>query len=272
MLHHYTSVSTLELILRNGTLRFTRLDQFDDVTEGRSIGKFPLGTRLFASCWSADDSESVPQWEMYGDRMRGVRLSLPESPFVWHHHNFRWHENFAVDRLDAPFSIKEMLGAGIVISPTVNMRKTFGQRVKYVKDVESATRHLIDVGNVGEITLKGEGNELAFYKSETWAFQKEYRYVLVVTPGHPEPFNGDIDAYLAGRRAWGRSGIDFLTAIPDRLHIDLSLNPAAMLEAEIIVGPLATEETMARVESLGAELVPNARVTRSRLSGQIRRR
>lgn len=64
--------------------------------------------------------------------MGGVRLSLPENPFVWHHHNFSWHENFGVDRLDAPFSLREMLGGGLVIAPTVRMRQTFGQRVKYV--------------------------------------------------------------------------------------------------------------------------------------------
>lgn len=270
MLHHYTSVHTLELILRNRTLRFTRLDQFDDVAEGRSIGNFPLGTRLFASCWSADYRESIPQWEMYGDHMRGVRLSLPENPFVWHHHNFRWHESFGVDRLDAPFSLREMLSAGIVIAPTVQMRRTFGQRVKYVTDVTSATRHLFEVGDNGEMIFKGEGNEIAFYKSDMWAFQKEYRYVLIVTPGHPEPFDGDIEAYLEGRRRWARSGINFMTAVPERLHIDLSLSSAALCQAQILVGPLATEETKDAVVSLAAALAPGARIARSGLSGTIR--
>ncbi|KAI3593367.1 hypothetical protein D9X30_1677 (plasmid) [Cupriavidus sp. U2] len=155
-----------------------------------------------------------------------------------------------MNHLDAPFSLEEMLGPGIFISPTLNMRHTFGQKVKYVKDVGAATSHLFEVGPAGEMTFKGEGNELAFYKSDVWAFQEEYRYVLLATPAHPEPFNGDIAAYLAGRRAWSRSGINFLTAVPDRLYIDLSLNPDALLEAEILVGPLATEETMARVKIL----------------------
>ena len=84
MLHHYTTVSTLALILRHQTLRFTRLDQFDDVSEGRSIGHFPLGARTFASCWSAAREESIPQWAMYGDGMKGIRLSLRPDPFIWH--------------------------------------------------------------------------------------------------------------------------------------------------------------------------------------------
>ena len=106
MLHHYTTVNTLALILRHQTLRFTRLDQFDDVTEGRSLGPFPLGARMFASCWSTGDEESIPQWAMYADSMRGVRLSLRSDPFTWRPIDIRWQENFQFLDIEAPYSIE----------------------------------------------------------------------------------------------------------------------------------------------------------------------
>ena len=76
MIHHYTSLSSLALILKSATIRFTRVDLFDDVLEAQTHAGIDFGRRLFASCWSTNALEDIPQWAMYGDRMGGVRLSL----------------------------------------------------------------------------------------------------------------------------------------------------------------------------------------------------
>lgn len=270
MLHHYTTVNTLALILQHRTLRFTRLDQFDDVTEGRSLGAFPAGARMFASCWSAADEESIPQWAMYGDGMKGIRLSVRPDPFVWSHINIDWHENFSVRGLDAPFSTEEMLAAGVTLTPTIKMRSTFGQLVRYVSDVEAALQRHVSVGPAGEMTFWGEGHEIAFYKSAAWEFQKEYRFVLLASPGPAEPYHGDVPAYLEARRRWQADGVNLISAIPDRLHIDLKLAPDALASAEIVVGPLAPSGTMEIVQSLVARFAAGATVRASSLSGTIR--
>lgn len=270
MLHHYTTVNTLALILRHQTLRFTRLDQFDDVTEGRSLGSFPFGARMFASCWSADDEESIPQWAMYGDAMRGVRISLRPDPFVWHQIDIRWDENFQFIDLEAPFSMKEMLGPSVTLIPSAQMKKTFGQPVCYVPDVTEAVKGLAKVDSPGELTLFGEGNEIAFFKSDAWAFQREYRFVLMAAPGPEAAFLGDPAAYLKSRSAWQRSGISPLTDIPNRLYLDLELDHNALMCAEILVGPLAPPGTIEIVESLVSTFAPGATVRPSSLSGLIR--
>lgn len=270
MLHHYTTVNTLALILRHQTLRFTRLDQFDDVTEGRSLGSFPVGARMFASCWSAANEESIPQWAMYGDAMRGVRISLSPDPFIWHPIDIRWHEMFQFIELEAPFSVEEMLSPNITLIPTAQMKETFGQPVRYVPDVTTAIEGLATASNIDTVTLFGEGNEIALFKSDAWAFQQEYRFVLIASPGPTVPFLGDPSAYIESRRAWQKNGVNLLTDIPNRLHIDLKLDHSALMCAEILVGPLAPPGTIEIVDSLVAKFAAGAIVKSSSLSGAIR--
>lgn len=271
MLHHYTTVNTLALILRHQTLRFTRLDQFDDITEGRSLGPFPLGARMFASCWSADDEESIPQWAMYGDAMRGVRISLSSDPFIWRPIDIKWHAKFQFIDLEAPFSMEEMLSAGITLIPTPRMKESFGQAVNYVQDVSAAIGRFATVSRDG-ITFHGTGTEIAFLKSDAWEFQREHRFVLLATPGPEEPYTGDPSAYIESRTLWHRSGVDFISGIPSPLHVDLKLDHEALVNSKILVGPLAPAGTMEIVESLVARFAGGATVGQSRLKGTLRPR
>ena len=85
-LHHYTSLSSLAYILDSRKIRFTRLDQLDDVLEAQKVERFNFGEVLYASSWVANAEEAYPQWSMYGDAMRGVRVSLPYYPFDCHNY------------------------------------------------------------------------------------------------------------------------------------------------------------------------------------------
>ncbi|MEH6387151.1 MAG: hypothetical protein V7772_04655 [Pseudomonas profundi] len=177
---------------------------------------------------------------------------------------------FQFIELEAPFSLKEMLGQNITLIPTVQMKNTFGKPVRYVPDVIKAIKGLTKANNPDELTLFGEGNEIAFFKSNAWAFQQEYRFVLIASPGPATPFLGDPLAYIESRRAWQRSGINLLTDIPNCLHIDLELDHNALMCAEILVGPLAPPGTIEIVESLVARFAAGATVRLSSLSGAIR--
>lgn len=272
LLHHYTSVNTLALILKHQTLRFTRLDRFDDVTESRSIGDFPVGQRLFASCWSGEEEESIPQWAMYGDGMKGIRLSLRSDPFVWQPIDIRWHEQFQFIDLEAPFSIEEMLSPGVTLMPTVRMRSMFGQAVQYVSDVPAAIKNLATPNDAGMLTLWGEGTEMAFFKSKAWRFQKEYRFVVMAFSGPVHGYQGDAQAYLQARREWlhAEGNQQILSGAPSILHLDLKLTPEALNSASVSVGPLAPAGTMEMVEALVAKFSPSIHVKPSTLSGTIR--
>ena len=227
---------------------------------------------MFASCWSAVDEESIPQWAMYGDTMKGVRISLRTDPFIWHPIDIRWHENFQFIDLEAPFSVEEMLGSNITLIPTPRMRSTFGQPVRCVQDVPLAIESLYTAKNSDEIKLFGEGNEIAFFKPNNWAFQQEHRFVLVAAPGPAKAYQGDPAAYIQSRKEWHSNGVNFMTDISNRLHVDLRLDPAALNCAEITVGPLAPAGTFEIVESLLASYAEGATVRRSILSNTIRSR
>lgn len=52
-IYHYTNIDTLALILKNRTIRFNRLDNVDDLEEGKAES---LGIKfckyIFVSCWT----------------------------------------------------------------------------------------------------------------------------------------------------------------------------------------------------------------------------
>ena len=80
-IHHYTSIENLALILKNKTIRFTRLDKVDDSEEaGLSCKNIQLSYYTFVSCWTDSEEESIPLWKMYaGKEMHGIRISLEEG-------------------------------------------------------------------------------------------------------------------------------------------------------------------------------------------------
>lgn len=124
MIHHYTSIAALAAILRHRTIRFGRLDTLDDTQEAQSIGGFDFGTMLFASCWVEKDEEDIVQWAMYGDAMKGVRISLPRQPFA------------QVPRLSDPASIPSLRCQGYTLTPDlIDDERQFLSRVVYVDDV-----------------------------------------------------------------------------------------------------------------------------------------
>jgi len=77
-IHHYTSIENLALILKNKTIRFTRLDKVDDSEEaGLSCKNIQLSYYTFVSCWTDSEEESIPLWKMYaGKEMHGIRIEL----------------------------------------------------------------------------------------------------------------------------------------------------------------------------------------------------
>jgi hypothetical protein len=80
MIHHYTSIENLALILNSGKIRFNRLDKVDDIEEIGIIDP-RVYLKFFISCWTDDNAESIPLWKMYTPNMRGVRISMPKDMF-----------------------------------------------------------------------------------------------------------------------------------------------------------------------------------------------
>ena len=59
IIHHYTNIDVLALILKNRTLRFNRLDQVDDPEESNFVSNgVNIGLYAFVSCWTEAKEES----------------------------------------------------------------------------------------------------------------------------------------------------------------------------------------------------------------------
>lgn len=81
-IHQYTSTDSLALILKNKTIKFSRLDGMDDIEEEAlsSLG-IRLGGFVFASCWTYGEKESIPLWKMYTPFSQGVRITMDSDMF-----------------------------------------------------------------------------------------------------------------------------------------------------------------------------------------------
>ncbi len=84
-LFHYTSIESLCLILRSGSLKFNRLDKVNDLDEA-ATKNFPYAKSfVFVSCWTSEERESLPLWKMYSSDMKGVRIRMPVNMFKGRH-------------------------------------------------------------------------------------------------------------------------------------------------------------------------------------------
>lgn len=253
---HYTSIDTLEEILRNQTIRFSRFDQMDDKTETQGL---PENMRLnyFLSCWSGKQRESIPQWCLYGN---GVRIELPQKWYVverdkklqkilpedhpGRQHFFPFHRDYCF-RDPRHFS------------PPTNEGEGFFVKVEYTDNFfEMKKSELSDTplmgngrpyGSYGGRYMYNFGDPIK-YKDTIWQFQKEYRYYLFAIRG-------------------GEQCVD-----EEETFIDLPINVDALPKIKIRLYPNCTEEDKSKVrvliERYLPELDPNNCIQESELTGK----
>lgn len=275
---HYTSVNSLGLILKSQKIRFSRLDTFDDVLEAQTHAGVEFGKCFFASCWTQDEVESIPQWEMYGDNKAGVRIELPVKPF--RRIKLESVPGFTVSpdtSFTSPLETRELFGNSYFISPGMSYNDDFFQgRVEYVPDVENRWKEAVTFtpdysGRRTPSMTINSPHTVVRKKSTDWSFQAEYRFALFVMPIFPlyKPVDGSlptVDQMVTAGEAL-RRGVD-----PVATYIDVPLDPSALDHLVVWIGPLCTDENRVKVESLVKEFAPKAVIKASALDGKVRNR
>jgi len=194
IIHHYTSINTLALILKYQTIRFNRLDRVDDLSETGFYGKYQFGKFLFVSCWTDSSVESIPLWHMYTDNMRGVRISL-ESDWMYYRPlkpdpKYKFIQK---GTLYAPIPFEKFFNDNYMILPFFFERDKLLKKVKYVDDPSIYLKDVVDLkvqpDGVTKMQIK-EVNDFATYKKKIWSFQEEVRFVLFILPTIPIPPDG----------------------------------------------------------------------------------
>lgn len=237
-LYHYTSVESLLLILKNKTIRFSRLDCLNDPLEGTHLKFKHFNKSVFASSWTSEATESLPMWKIYSD-LKGVRIKMPVDLFSFQDElkikkskNGFWH---VVSELDRPYEIsidKEIYLTTEGIKKLHATSKVYGpSKIDYLasSDEISANVVTIDIKNSTFDLFEIDLNSLGLQKLNTWSFEKEYRYRIVF----PDVF------FIAG----SEQVINSLRELYYKeKYFDVRFNENTIQTIEILAGPMFNEE------------------------------
>lgn len=222
-LYHYTSIETLALILKNKTIRFSRLDRVDDPDEFsfKEDGITPAHY-CFVSCWTKNSKENLPQWYMYGNSTHGVRIEIDSDMFVIEDKKLNpefFNNTFMQIK---QFMIMPILSEGLL------------RDIHYIDDVKEVKdkifhqfceQHAIDFKQIG------------IYKSKDWAFQQECRFLFYVMPLLA---NGLVNPNYTLQK----------NICPKVSCIDVPIKAEYLNQIRILLGPKVTEAEETIVKSL----------------------
>lgn len=250
-IYHYTTLDSLALILKNQTIRFTRLDKVDDLEEGKVQSNCVIyGKNAFVSCWMQDSRESLPMWNMYARGSAGVRIGLEMDMFVDYpvgDVDFQDEAGYVLNNPNrtTKLPIEEYFKEDYLFYPVLSINdKFFYRKVEYVKDINKA---------VGEIVQYKESRKIddlmkvGTFKHKRWDFQKEYRFVLYAYPSNPNVKKGPLTDEVA---------LDVATKsneLRDELpmdYFDLKIKPAVLDKIQIVLSPESSSGHRIIVESL----------------------
>lgn len=226
-IYHYTTISTLALILSSKKIRFNRLDKVDDIEEGElKIGpnNLKMGQYTFVSCWTKDPIENIALWNMY-TKYQGIRIKMKPDIFKGYtKSNSKVQLYFDEDKI---YEDK-----GCYINHLSNIIQLYD--VIYTDKLEESVQN-------STIEIKRNhfyimNSKIGIWKSKQWEFQKECRFKIIVYPYSKDRetekclFNNNCPINL------------------NELYIDLNEN--AFTHMEITLGPLCTESDKIIVQSL----------------------
>lgn len=197
MIYHYTTISTLHLILNSGKIRFNNLKDVDDVLENELFIDKKLAPFIFVSCWTKDSRENIPLWKMYAGT-NGVRIGLPEYP--WKKINCKNWKTGTINILQnpnieyySPFEFHEIFGENHIILPpyffpnsTDEINGYFQKDVIYLTENELKKKYqniYSENSTKSEtVQIRIDSKNFGLYKHEHWDFQREFRFVLFICP------------------------------------------------------------------------------------------
>ncbi len=274
IIHHYTSIETLSLILESKRIRFNRLDKVDDATEADTFNKLKLGEFFFVSCWTLAAKESIPQWNMYTPNMAGVRISVPEKMF--NYAPLKSPDYLTGDsngEIYTPIPFEEWATEEYFIMPDFTRHEWFSRPVMYMDDYVEQKNKRINVefkdGKVSKLELDTP-SRIAALKSPDWAFQEEFRFVLIIFPNKTKIH--DLPSWYKFNKELMKNIVDSLSSgkgSPIQYH-DVALNPSIFDEMIITLGPLCTHSEKLIVDALISKYAPGATVKGSSFTGTIR--
>jgi hypothetical protein len=237
-LYHYTTLNTLDLILKNKTIRFNSLANVDDLSEplynNKSYGKYFL-----VSCWTEASQEMLEMWKTYSDDMTGVRIKLDLFPF----RQYKMPEQIKLGENTVKFAsnhgyipIEDIFGSDYVIFDKLTLRP-----VKYLSKLEVDRIRVDDIlGQKDYATVTLSVRNIWGLKYDFWSSQQEWRYILQSLPiSDDERISNDFSQILINNYACLK---------PVSLeYYDLRIDDKSLSEMEVMVGPRGNFEDVVKI-------------------------
>lgn len=272
-LYHYTSLETLALILYNKTICFNNLLYVDDQEEVETEDMGNFGKFVYVSCWTKDEKESIPLWNMYTPNMHGVRIRMPIFPFK--KYSYKKGELFFTEDVETYINMKKMYDEN---KASIASKEPRLVEIEYTEEHDKLypkirTESCIGALKVvlGESSLDDIGannakveysfKELGRWKHENWSFEKEWRYIITVTPMGIQDMSC---LSFEGRSEMFRKLEDRTLNPPyERLFLDIS--DEALEDIEIVFGPRMSEPEKIMAKALLKQYCSHAEYRESSL-------
>lgn len=264
-LYHYTSLETLALILRNRTIRFTRLDKVDDPQERRSADSLNLGKMKLVSCWTSAEEESIPMWREYAGAECGVRIQMKRYPFEQYSVSTESLSKLSRDAvLNAPdgsldgihLPLEDFWDKNYLFFETARDVEMLHE-VEYTNDETLMFPKVIRSFEDGG--FEANLNALGVHKTTAWSYQKEWRYILTAVPiGIDSVINGRLDQIIRANDIM----LDKCDpGIPP--YYDLVISDEAFSSMKIVSSPKMTPGNRVILEALVEKYAPGIEVAES---------
>lgn len=260
MLYQYTTIKALTMILSTKKLKLNSLKNVDDKIEGLTNDIGNMKKYFFASCWTSDETESIPMWNMYGDGMSGIRIGLPENPFVIHQFNYE-AKNLVINKNDYIYIPDEyVINDDYILLPKASLLEP----IIYTDDESLLKPTVIKTQNKESAQL--EFGKIGKYKSKYWEFQNEVRYLTNVFPGAGvrvlDKLPPEKQSELLFRAISSNKDVPI-----DAIFLDL--NPQILSNIKILLGPTISESDRILIKILCEKYAPNADIQNSLLTGKV---
>jgi hypothetical protein len=166
---HYTSIPVLFKILRNNQILFNRIDNVNDLEEKDNLMKHENYQRVFISCFSTQNNESIPMWRMYTNKDTGIMLKI------------KFLKGITVDNLFFKDYMSTSDGEKISIIPQRINSSSVGVQFDTLKIVYTDKMVRSPIMTVDE--GKKDYDVPAYFameKSSAWRYEKEIRFRAVL--------------------------------------------------------------------------------------------
>lgn len=249
-LYHYTTLETLQIILKNENVRFKRIDLMNDPYEGHLDSYKNSKKYVFSSSWTAQPLDEIPMWKMYNG-LKGVRLRMPVDLFSFGKNmtvaKMSRSNNFLIkSKLNKDYSIEleEPMEFKSQKIKEFNINSVYGPtEINYVNSVEKILEDIISKNpsvknfDLFEINLNLIGQK----KINFWSFEKEFRFRVFLQNS----------VMMAGSDSVLRDTLDNHKIKTE--YIDINFTKKSLDNVEILLGPKAVNKDKLTIEKILVE-------------------